>query len=687
MKYLLLAVASVFTFLSPLSVAENSNILQVKPKIVGGEIADSLEYPWMSALVYTYDDVATSLVVDNVNYDTASFNFSPSGDVSGPIMDCGIGDAQCGDATDKICLIKRGDINFSVKADNCEAGGGVGVIIFNHEDGDISGTLGEDFTGTIPVIAITKIDGEILKDKVGSIASISIATQEKLTQFSTCGASFIGDRWLVTASHCVDDVNPSVLKVNVGEYDLSNGAEDAKAVKRIYMHPDFELEITLDNDIALIELVDSVDNPSINILDLPSTEQFAIDNSPVTVIGWGGRVGYDAGAGPTSDFPDVLHQVDLQLLTNEQCKETLANSLSDPDLEPILPSQIGITNAMICAAQVGGGKGSCQGDSGGPLIVNTNEGWQQIGVVSWGIGCAADGYPGVYTRAAVFNDWINEITHGIAIDQSYNFGITLQGTSQTHQLEIFNNSELTANLTFSVDGDDKFSLNADNCTNLAAGASCQLIINYSTEVAGNHTANIIIETNDINIPASKSRIKGQVLALSNDIATQLSSTESDTAWYTGGDLPWTLQNGTNSIESGAITDNQETVVVFTLTGEGEVSFDWSVSSEENVDDPDEPFDALYVYLDGEQVSFISGNVDFTNHKVEFTQGDHEIMWVYRKDPAVSELDDKAYIQNVVFTSSAVVVTPPPVIKPTKSSGGSIAWFSLVFITVLFRFKK
>jgi trypsin len=30
-----------------------------------------------------------------------------------------------------------------------------------------------------------------------------------------------------------------------------------------------------------------------------------------------------------------------------------------------------------------------------------------IGIVSWGIGCAS-GYPGVYARAAYFNNWITD---------------------------------------------------------------------------------------------------------------------------------------------------------------------------------------------------------------------------------------------------------------------------------------
>lgn len=46
-----------------------------------------------------------------------------------------------------------------------------------------------------------------------------------------------------------------------------------------------------------------------------------------------------------------------------------------------------------------------QGDSGGPLMCEDI----QIGIISWGIGCAQPGNPGVSTRVDYYRKWIDNI--------------------------------------------------------------------------------------------------------------------------------------------------------------------------------------------------------------------------------------------------------------------------------------
>lgn len=50
-----------------------------------------------------------------------------------------------------------------------------------------------------------------------------------------------------------------------------------------------------------------------------------------------------------------------------------------------------------------GGVDTCQGDSGGPMFRKDDSGaFIQVGIVSWGQGCAEPGYPGVYSEVSTF---------------------------------------------------------------------------------------------------------------------------------------------------------------------------------------------------------------------------------------------------------------------------------------------
>jgi secreted trypsin-like serine protease len=51
---------------------------------------------------------------------------------------------------------------------------------------------------------------------------------------------------------------------------------------------------------------------------------------------------------------------------------------------------------MVAAGETG--KDTCQGDSGGPMFELVAGQYWQTGITSFGIGCGAPGYPGVYSE-------------------------------------------------------------------------------------------------------------------------------------------------------------------------------------------------------------------------------------------------------------------------------------------------
>ena len=71
---------------------------------------------------------------------------------------------------------------------------------------------------------------------------------------------------------------------------------------------------------------------------------------------------------------------------------SLGNAYSDFD-----------ATTMVCAGYPQGGTDTCQGDSGGPMFRrDASNAWIQVGIVSWGDGCARPNAPGVYTQVSTF---------------------------------------------------------------------------------------------------------------------------------------------------------------------------------------------------------------------------------------------------------------------------------------------
>ena len=82
----------------------------------------------------------------------------------------------------------------------------------------------------------------------------------------------------------------------------------------------------------------------------------------------------------------------------------------------IMRTQLGSSYHLPVTALCAGadrGRDACLGDGGGPLVCKegdnseeNNQVWTQAGIVSFGVGCARPGVPGVYTRVHLYRPWI-----------------------------------------------------------------------------------------------------------------------------------------------------------------------------------------------------------------------------------------------------------------------------------------
>ena len=233
-----------------------------------------------------------------------------------------------------------------------------------------------------------------------------VSNNSDLFNNQTCGASIVHERWLITAAHCMDrpaleDVPKFVV---IGLADLTDNSDPESQVieiKEHYIHADFNPG-TLDNDIALIELIDAIDLAACQAHNNCGLIDIIDGNAEGTVIPEGTAV-WISGWGNTQRTGEAVYSQVLQSaqINTVDCLRGSYTSAS-------------ITANMICAES--SGKDTCAGDSGGPMVAlnNLGTGHVLVGLTSWGPGvCATPNEPGVYTRLANYGEWIKATTLGV----------------------------------------------------------------------------------------------------------------------------------------------------------------------------------------------------------------------------------------------------------------------------------
>ncbi|XP_073845676.1 trypsin eta-like [Musca autumnalis] len=212
--------------------------------------------------------------------------------------------------------------------------------------------------------------------------SLRYKTCDECTFLHSCGGVIYSEQVILTAAHCVYKREDHDLIVVAGTDNRSGSDGVVAVIDKIVIHEEYNPALT-ENDVAVLFLGTPIQLNGFTTKAAELAKEVPKAGSTAWVTGWGTTT-----EGGANSFK--LQEAEVKVIDQDVCNDAYGFGR--------------ITENMLCAGAVGGGRDACQNDSGGPLMSNGS----LIGIISWGTGCARPEYPGVYVNVANSRPWIEE---------------------------------------------------------------------------------------------------------------------------------------------------------------------------------------------------------------------------------------------------------------------------------------
>lgn len=202
-----------------------------------------------------------------------------------------------------------------------------------------------------------------------------------------CGGALYAKDIVLTAAHCVNGSgNNTSITATAGVVDLQSTSAIKVRSTKVLQAPGYN---GTGKDWALIKLAQPINLPTLKIATTTAYNQ-----GTFTVAGWGAN----REGGSQQRY---LLKADVPFVSDTACRSAYGSSF--------------VAGEELCAGYLStGGVDTCQGDSGGPMFRRDNAGaWVQVGITSYGQGCARPNYPGVYTEVSTFASAIASAAAGL----------------------------------------------------------------------------------------------------------------------------------------------------------------------------------------------------------------------------------------------------------------------------------